>query len=82
MLTRSGPPRRGRGRPDVCDPRPPVPAAVFDPSPLPFVALMALGFLVGVAGHVYRSRVAIAAGIALVLIATVLLPLAVYVSSD
>jgi hypothetical protein len=59
-----------------------VEAAAFDPSPLPFVLLMALGFLIGAGGHVYRSRLAIATGIALVLIATVLLPLAVYVASD
>ncbi|HKH18121.1 MAG TPA: hypothetical protein VKA57_11390 [Solirubrobacteraceae bacterium] len=50
----------------------------FSPSPVPFVVLMALGFLVGVTGHVYRSRPMIATGIGLVLIATLLLPLAVY----
>ena len=50
----------------------------FSPSPVPFVGLMALGFLVGVTGHVYRSRPMIATGIGLVLIATLLLPLAVY----
>ncbi len=49
--------------------------AAFAPSPVPFVALMALGFLVGVAGHVYRSRPAIATGIGLIFIATLPLPL-------
>jgi hypothetical protein len=48
----------------------------FSPSPVPFVVLMTLGFLVGVTGHVYRSRPMIATGIGLVLIATLLLPLA------
>ncbi len=52
--------------------------AAFAPSPVPFVALMALGFLVGVAGHVYRSNAVIATGIGLVFIATLLLPLALY----
>ena len=55
-----------------------MPLLAFSPSPVPFVALMALGFVVGVAGHVYRSRPMIATGIGLVLIATLLLPLALY----
>ncbi len=54
-----------------------IPAA-FQPSPAPFVVLMGLGFLVGVLGHIYKSRAAIATGIGLILIATVLLPLALY----
>jgi len=59
---------------------PAVPLAAFAPSPAPFVVLMALGFLVGVGGHVYGSRPAIAIGIGLILIATLLLPLALYAS--
>ncbi len=56
-------------------------AFAFSPSPAPFVALMALGFLVGVAGHVYRSNAVIATGIGLVFIATLLLPLALYATN-
>ena len=52
--------------------------AAFSPSPAPFIALMALGFLVGVTGHIYRSRALIATGIGLIFIATLLLPLALY----
>jgi hypothetical protein len=52
--------------------------AAFTPSPLPFIVLMAIGFLVGVTGHVYRSTPVIATGIALVFLATLLLPLAIY----
>ena len=52
----------------------------FSPSPLPFIALMALGFLVGVAGHVYRSRPLVVSGIAMIFVATLLLPLALYAS--
>jgi hypothetical protein len=52
--------------------------AAFAPSPVPFVALMTLGFLVGVAGHVYGSRPVIATGIGLIFLATLLLPLAFY----
>jgi hypothetical protein len=50
----------------------------FAPSPVPFIVLMGVGFVVGVTGHVYGSRPLIATGIGLVLIATLLLPLAVY----
>jgi hypothetical protein len=50
----------------------------FSPSPLPFIALMALGFVVGVTGHVYGSRPMVATGIGLIFIATLLLPLALY----
>jgi hypothetical protein len=52
----------------------------FSPSPVPFIALMALGFVVGVTGHVYGSRPLIATGIAMIFIATLLLPLALYVT--
>ncbi len=56
--------------------------AVFDPSPLPFIALMALGFVVGVAGHVYGSKTAVATGIGMIFLATVLLPLGLYLSEE
>jgi hypothetical protein len=52
--------------------------AAFDPSPAPFIALMALGFLVGTAGHVYKSQWAVGIGIAMVFMATLLLPLLAY----
>ena len=64
----------------------PLAAFFYDPSPefganpTPFVVLMTLGFVIGVAGHVYRSRPAIATGIGLIFIATLLLPLAIYAS--
>jgi hypothetical protein len=50
----------------------------FSPSPVPFIVLMTLGFVVGVTGHVYRSRPLVATGIGLIFIATLLLPLAIY----
>ena len=55
--------------------------AAFAPSPGPFVALMFLGFLVGIGGHVYGSRTTVAAGIALIFLATLGLPLALYAGS-
>jgi hypothetical protein len=52
--------------------------AVFDPDPLPFIALMGLGFVIGVAGHIYKSRTAVATGIGMIFVATLLLPLGIY----
>ena len=57
-----------------------MPVAAFDPSPAPFIALMALGFLVGVTGHVYKSKTLIATGIGLIFLATLGLPLGLYLS--
>jgi hypothetical protein len=51
--------------------------AVVDP--LPYIALMGAGFVIGVAGHLYRSNAAIAAGIGIILVAT-LVPIGVYLS--
>lgn len=52
--------------------------AAFTPSPYPFIALMALGFLVGTIGHVYRSKALIATGIGMIFLSTLLLPLGLY----
>ena len=47
----------------------------WNPTPGFFIALMALGFLVGTAGHVYKSNFAVGLGIAMIFGATVVLPL-------
>ena len=39
-------------------------------SPTPFVALMMLGFLIGCAGHLYKSPTTVAVGIAVAFLAT------------
>jgi len=57
-----------------------VPLAAFDPSPAPFIAMMALGFLIGAAGHLYKSKTMIATGIGLIFMATLGLPLGIYLS--
>jgi hypothetical protein len=49
----------------------------MDASPLPFAALMGLGFLVGIAGHLYKSPATIGVGVFLIFLATILLPLGV-----
>ena len=61
-----------------CSPH--VPLAAFDPSPVPFVILMAAGFFVGTVGHVYKSNTLIATGIGLIFMATLGLPLGLYLA--
>ena len=55
--------------------------AAFAPSPVPFILLLVLGFLVGAAGHAYKSQTTVAIGIGLIFIATLLLPLGLYLSA-
>jgi len=59
-----------------------VPLAAFTPSPVPFIVLMALGFVVGTAGHVYGSKTAVATGIGMIFLATLLIPLGLYLGGD
>jgi len=51
-----------------------------DLSPRAYIALMGMGFVVGTAGHVVRSKALVAAGILMIFLATVLLPLTAHVS--
>ena len=39
-------------------------------SPTPFIVLMALGFVIGCAGHLYKSPATVAIGIAIAFLAT------------
>ena len=55
---------------------------MFESDPLPYIALMGLGFVVGVLGHIYHSRTVIATGIGMIFVATILLPLGVYLSDN
>jgi hypothetical protein len=47
----------------------------FSANPWPFIALMAAGFVIGVFGHIARSRSAVALGIGLIFLGTFVLPL-------
>jgi ethanolamine ammonia-lyase large subunit len=58
-----------------------VPLAAFDPSPAPFVVLMAVGFIVGSIGHLYDSKTMVATGIGMIFLATLGLPLGIYLSN-
>lgn len=54
----------------------PDPDPAWGQDPRTFVAMMVLGFVIGVAGHIIRSRATVAVGVALIFLATFLLPLA------
>ncbi len=47
----------------------------FNPSIAPFLALMVIGFLVALSGHVVKSSGLVLLGLAMIFLATVLLPL-------
>jgi hypothetical protein len=53
----------------------------FRTSPNPFIALMLAGFAIGVFGYLYGSRFIVGIGVALVFLATLLIPLALNVSN-
>jgi hypothetical protein len=48
----------------------------FETSPWPFIILFGAGFGIGVLGHLYGSKVMVAFGIAIVFVATLILPIA------
>ena len=51
-----------------------------DVSPGTYIVLMGMGFLVGTAGHVVKSKTVVAVGITLIFLATILLPLSYQLS--
>jgi hypothetical protein len=56
-------------------------AGRFETSPTPFIALMVAGFAVGIFGYLYGSRFIVAIGVAMVFLATLLIPLIVNISN-
>ena len=61
---------------DVIDPTAgPDQTGDFKVSPAFFIIVFGLGFAIGTVGHVIKSRALVGAGIALVFLATVLLPI-------
>jgi hypothetical protein len=53
----------------------------FEVSPSFLIVLLALGFLIGIVGHIVKSRTLVAAGVILVFAATVFIPIALSVSN-
>ena len=60
----------------------PDPSPEFGASPTPFIVLMILGFVVGIGGHLTRSKTAVALGILMIFLAPFVLPLAVNISKS
>jgi hypothetical protein len=52
------------------------PAALLTHSPGPYLALMLAGFAIGILGHLTRTRWLVGAGVTLVALGALLLPLA------
>ncbi|MFN8164292.1 MAG: hypothetical protein U0R26_10805 [Solirubrobacterales bacterium] len=53
----------------------PPPAALLPHSPGPYIALMLAGFVIGILGHLTRTRWLIAAGVMLIFLGALLFPL-------
>jgi hypothetical protein len=53
----------------------------FRTSPNPFIALMLGGFAVGTFGYLYGSRVIVGIGVAMIFLATLLIPLALSIGN-
>jgi hypothetical protein len=62
---------------DFLDPRNgPPPTGDFQVSPVFFIVLFGVGFVVGILGHLAKSRLLVGLGILCVFLATVLIPIA------
>ena len=60
----------------------PDPSPEFGSSPWPFVILMLTGFVIGIFGHIIKSKPVIATGIGLIFLGTLVLPLIVNLSKQ
>ena len=52
----------------------PEPSGEFRVSPTVFIFMFGAGFLLGIFGHLFKSRTMVAAGVLLIFLATVLVP--------
>jgi hypothetical protein len=59
-----------------------VVASILPETITPYLVLMLAGFVVGSAGHLYKSKLVVAVGIIMIFLATLLLPLAVIATED
>jgi hypothetical protein len=58
----------------------PDPTPEFGTDPQPYVTLMLAGLVVGILGHLFRSKTMVIIGVGAVFLGTFLLPLALYLS--
>jgi hypothetical protein len=54
---------------------PDLPSRDVGTDPKPYILVFGIGFLVGVLGHIFKVKVMVAAGVLMVFMATVVLPL-------
>ena len=54
----------------------PNPNPDWGQDPRTFIGIMVLGFMIGVTGHIFRSRTLIVVGVGMIFLATFLLPVA------
>jgi hypothetical protein len=67
---------------DFLDPKAgPDQSGDFEVSPSFLIGLLAIGFVVGTLGHIVKSRTLVAAGVILVFLATLFIPIAISVSN-
>lgn len=59
-----------------------LPSAALPHSPGAYIAIVLVGFAVGICGHLFRIRWLIAVGIALIVAGALLLPFAAGIPSD
>jgi hypothetical protein len=59
-----------------------LPSAALPQSPGAYIAIVGVGFLVGICGHVFKMRWLVGIGIALIVIGALLLPFAAGIPSD
>jgi hypothetical protein len=52
----------------------------FSPHPGPYIAVFVIGFGIAVLGHIASSKTLVATGLLMIFVATVLLPLGIYLS--
>jgi len=60
----------------------PDPAIALPQTISPYLLLMLFGFVVGIAGHLFKTKLLIGLGILMIASATLLLPLALVFSED
>jgi hypothetical protein len=65
----------------VLDLTPPL-ADLFPHSPGPYIALMLVGFAIGILGHVFKVKLLIVSGVILIFLGALLFPLAANLTSS
>jgi hypothetical protein len=60
----------------------PDPSPEFGANPKPYVILMLAGFLIGILGHLFRSRGMVIVGIGFIFLGCLILPLATNLSKQ